>query len=366
MGTLRTIFAISVVLSHVWPAPVFVGGQNAVQLFYVISGFLISFVLVESKTYSNTRDFYFNRYLRLYPIYFAIAVLTLCTRGSAFFAVYKLAPPSADTLLVLSNALLLGQDWVMFAAVKNNAMIFATNFWSSDVILWPGLLVPQAWSLGVELTFYLIAPFVLPKRHVIYFLLFSSLVCRAYLIWIDIGGIDPWSYRFFPTELALFLFGVLSHQVLLPIVKRLLLRKPYIRMPEVATAILVAFSLTYDRLAVPEPYKEMILLVSFVALIPFVFIFQQRYRFDSWIGNLSYPIYICHMLVIECMRYAIIGKIQLLDFHFAISAVSVFVSIVFAIALNVIVGERFEKLRDKFRKGSATRTAVASVAVARA
>ena len=61
------------------------------------------------------------------------------------------------------------------------------------------------------------------------------------------------------------------------------------------------------------------------------------------------------MLVIECMRYMIIGKIQLLDFHFAISAMSVIVSILFAIALNMIVGEPFERLRDKFRKGSATK-----------
>jgi peptidoglycan/LPS O-acetylase OafA/YrhL len=48
MGTLRTLLAISVVFAHSFGF-VFVGGRNAVQLFYMISGFLISFVIVEKK-----------------------------------------------------------------------------------------------------------------------------------------------------------------------------------------------------------------------------------------------------------------------------------------------------------------------------
>jgi hypothetical protein len=38
-----------------------------------------------------------------------------------------------------------------------------------------------------------------------------------YLIHLGIGTKDPWTYRFFPTELALFLIGALAHQVLRPI-----------------------------------------------------------------------------------------------------------------------------------------------------
>ena len=68
MGTLRTLLAIAVVLVHSYGF-VMVGGRNAVQLFYMISGFLISYVLVERKVYKDTISFYINRYLRLYPIY---------------------------------------------------------------------------------------------------------------------------------------------------------------------------------------------------------------------------------------------------------------------------------------------------------
>src|SRR5437763_1126907 len=108
MGSLRTIFAIAVVFSHCWPEGiVFVGGRNAVQLFYIISGFLISFVLVEKKTYDRVRYFYLNRYLRLYPIYISTAAITLTVFSIAhfvnhsvpFFDVYATAPASATTLL---------------------------------------------------------------------------------------------------------------------------------------------------------------------------------------------------------------------------------------------------------------------------
>jgi peptidoglycan/LPS O-acetylase OafA/YrhL len=78
MGILRTLLALSVVLIHTY-GQVFVTGQDAVQLFYVISGFLISYVLIEAKSYPELKFFYLNRYLRLYPIYFLVAGLVLCT-----------------------------------------------------------------------------------------------------------------------------------------------------------------------------------------------------------------------------------------------------------------------------------------------
>ena len=74
MGILRVLLAISVVFIHTH-GQVFVGGQEAVQLFYVISGYLISFVLLEVKSYKKIQFFYLNRYLRLYPTYLLVTVL---------------------------------------------------------------------------------------------------------------------------------------------------------------------------------------------------------------------------------------------------------------------------------------------------
>ena len=205
--------------------PVFGGGPNAVQCFYIISGFLISYILVERQAYPSVGAFYLNRYLRLYPTYIFVALLTLVavllTHRSNLLSVYQHAPLGAVCVLVLTNVLLLGQDWIMFLGVHDHALVFTPNFRDSDVYLFEGQLIHPSWTLGVELTFYLIAPFVLARRRLIYGLLAASLALRFVFIMHGFGTRDPWSYRFFPTELALFLLGALAHQILLPMYRRL-------------------------------------------------------------------------------------------------------------------------------------------------
>jgi peptidoglycan/LPS O-acetylase OafA/YrhL len=349
MGTLRTIFAITVVLGHSLGF-VFVGSRNAVQLFYIISGFLISYILIESKSYKSVRAFYINRYLRLYPIYFAVAVLSLIAffiyQSSTFWEIYKTAPPGADALLMLSNIFLFGQDWVMFSGVENNHLVFSTNFMDSEVFLYQGLLVPQAWTLGVELTFYAIAPFVLPRRKLVYALLALSMALRAYLIFIGLGMKDPWTYRFFPTELAFFLFGALSHQVLLPLYRKLPDNKLK-SLSAIATYLLIGFSLSYFLLPAKELYKTIFLFAIFIMLVPLTFLFQNRSRIDKWIGNLSYPIYINHILVISVTTY-LLKKVGL-DNKIVISIFSVIGSVSFAIFLEKFIGLPFEKIRSKIK-----------------
>jgi peptidoglycan/LPS O-acetylase OafA/YrhL len=348
MGTLRTIFAIAVVLDHVWPGgPVFVGGRNAVQLFYIISGFLISFILVERKSYPSVWSFYVNRYLRLYPIYLVVAAISLCTRGSDFFEVYKTAPPSADALLIFSNAFLVGQDWIMFSAVKAHSLVFTTDFWKSDVVLFPGLLVMPAWTLGVELSFYAIAPFILPRRKVIYILLTASVLLRGYLALIGVGLKDPWTYRFFPNELALFLLGALAHQILLPVYLKHM-GKVERGLPGAATAFMVVMSVEYFEIPGLESVKRIFLFTAFIALLPFTFLFSQRSRIDRWIGDLSYPVYIVQLLAIQLVQYLTFG-IDLLDFHYMVSLNSVITSILLAILLNKLISDPVEKLRERFR-----------------
>ena len=365
MGTLRTIFALSVVFAHSWPdGMLFVGGQNAVELFYIISGFLISYILVESRSYGSVSTFYINRYLRLYPIYVFVAALSLAAvlllKQSQFISVYQHAPIDAIGLLVTSNLLMFGQDWVMFSGVEHGQLAFSSDFQLSEILLYRGLLVPQAWTLGVELSFYLIAPFVLPRRRLIYFLLLASLVLRACLILSGLGTKDPWTYRFFPAELCFFLVGVLAHQILRPFYARLLNRSEALASG-VATYALIALALVYFLIPLIEPYRALILFAAFVALLPLAFIFQSRNRFDTWIGNLSYPIYIGHLLMTGVAAHALramgIGNLRI------ISIASAALSVAFAILLNYGIGTPFEKVRDhiRLRKVDAVRRRVPAV-----
>jgi peptidoglycan/LPS O-acetylase OafA/YrhL len=80
MGLIRFLLAMAVVAAH--SAPILgltlVGGKIAVQSFFVISGFYISLILNE-KYPAGTRGtllFYGNRFLRIYPIYWAVLLLT--------------------------------------------------------------------------------------------------------------------------------------------------------------------------------------------------------------------------------------------------------------------------------------------------
>ncbi len=357
MGTLRTLFAISVVCAHSYGF-VFVGGRNAVQLFYMISGFLISYVLVERKAYANARSFYINRYLRLYPIYIVVALLTLLAYTSAssagkdvnFFKTYHDAPLAANLLLVFSNATLFLQDWIMFSGVQNDELVFTTSFLKSDVVLYHGLLVSQAWTLGVELAFYLIAPFVLTRKKILLLLLASSIATRVYLIKIGLGTSDPWIYRFFPTELALFLLGSLAHQVLLPYYRKVLSAKRMETYAKVSTYALIFITLAYWLTPIHELIKTMVLFSAFFILMPLVFVFQSRHAWDKRIGDLSYPIYICHMLVINVITFAL-AKLGISD-KVIIGLAAILFSIAFSIALNRYIAKPVESLRNRFRETS--------------
>lgn len=354
MGSLRTLFALAVVFAHSY-GYMLVGGQNAVQLFYMISGFLISYVLVERKAYPSIGRFYINRYLRLYPIYVVVALLTLLVyafasfigKDTQFFRVYHEAPFAANLLLIFSNITLFLQDWVMFAGVENHQLVFATDFAKSEVVLHPGLLVPQAWTLGVELTFYLIAPFVLSKKRVLISLLALSISLRIYLIYIGLGEKDPWTYRFFPTELALFLLGALAHQVLLPFYHKVLSEEQLKKYASLSTYALIFTTLVFWLIPVHELIKTAVLFSVFLILMPLAFVFQAKREWDKWIGDLSYPIYVCHILVIYVVTF-VLAKLGIVD-KILISGSAVVGSICFAIILNAFIGRPVESLRNRYR-----------------
>lgn len=330
-----------------------IGGESAVQIFYLISGFLISYILTEARSYPKLSHFYLNRVLRLYPIYYAVALVTLIAsiaiRAPAFFSVYHEAPPAADAMLVLTNLTLVGQDWVYFTGVHDGHLVFMENFRDSETPLWLGLLAPQAWTLGVEISFYLIAPFVLRDRRWLFGLLCLSIGIRAYLFAAGLGGQDPWSYRFFPAELGLFLVGALSHQVLLPLYRRYAGDR-LARASTIGVGALIGVTLLFPFLPGEGALKSYALYALAAALLPAAFLFQRRHRFDRLIGDLSYPIYICHILVIYSASrpLSVVG----MNTPIPVTLYGIVGSIVFAIALNKLIGAPVERIRASFRRMS--------------
>ena len=390
MGILRTLFALAVVFGHSF-INLFVGGQNAVQLFYMISGFLISYILVEKKLYLNPYKFYINRYLRLYPIYIFIALLTLIFfyvsdktfESTAFFDVYIQSPIEANFLLLITNLTLFFQDIVMFSKIEGGQLMFAADFKKTEVLLPRGLLVPQAWSLGVELAFYIAAPYILKNIKFMLTVLILSIFLRIYIIWIGLGIKDPWTYRFFPIELSIFIIGALSHQILSPAYKLFLGEKKFDRFSVWVTYLLIFATLTYSFLPTPKivsfiqnvfpfiskdfykylPIGDLIKIAVFYPIfalaLPLIFNFQEKRPWDKWIGELSYPVYICHMLVTYLVILTIdniatkdgFGIFQAcinVD-KFLVGICSAICSVIFSIFIIKFIAQPIEVIRNKYR-----------------
>lgn len=356
MGCVRTLLAVSVVLIHAYGF-VFVGGIVAVQLFYVVSGFLISFVLIEARHYETVGDFYENRFLRIYPIYAVVALFTLAMYLVAgglfgieapFVEAFHSLGPVAKLSLIVTNITVLGQDLILFTGVRDGTFQFVSDYNQSEVIVWHGLVVPQAWTLGVEMSFYILAPFVLPRMRVILVLLGLSLTLRTALYLSGFGSTgNAWEYRFFPNELALFLLGALAHQVWRP----LLLRKGWLtpRVALVVTALILLYCASYFLLPA-RPFHRFAIIAAFVLALPFLFEFQRLHRWDRAIGDLSYPIYISHMAMIVPINFVFARWSGEPGYKGLDETAAILIAtIVASVALNRFVGDPVERLRDRVR-----------------
>lgn len=302
MGLIRVALALAVLLSHLPPAEFkFIGGGLAVQAFFVVSGFYMSLVL--SGKYNDTGLFYTNRLLRLLPAYFvvmAMAAATLfvfdasATASRQLFAnVYGHAGTAA--FFTFENIAIIGQDLLYWFKIDDGAVVFdPTGAPLTDEVPagWQALIVPQSWSLSLELMFYAIAPFLARLNwRWLAALCAASVGLRIAGYWLPVD-FGLWQGRFFPTVLFLFLLGMLAHRAL-PLAQRLPGWAGYVANIALLAAIVFLPMSGID----PELGRWAIYLAIAVAT-PFVFHTFKDFAWDRWIGDLSYPIYLCHLAVI--------------------------------------------------------------------
>src|SRR5262245_11176416 len=298
-------------------------GRMAVQCFYMISGFLISLVLshkYDPSTVEGRRLFYSNRALRIFVPYWSFCVMILgahvliyCALGIRFgmdaaFAQHlpEMTLPTRIYLL-FSNIFILTQEWSMWLVYQSGAIIPA---WNSDLHsphLGTFQVIPQAWSVSLELMFYAMAPFLV-RRHwlVVVAIIVATYVLRSVATAYGFSG-SGFAYRFFPFEIGLFLAGVLSHRVYAHLALRGVMRFP---VSLAIGAMLIGTVLVQQYIDSLDNHKFYILVV--VAL-PALFDLSRRFRWDNWLGELSYPIYLAHLSVLsfgQIIITAVIGPIE--------------------------------------------------------
>jgi peptidoglycan/LPS O-acetylase OafA/YrhL len=116
-------------------------GSYGVELFFVLSGFLITGILYDTHNAPHYfRNFYMRRVLRIFPLYYGVLAL--------FFLVVPLIPPLRGPTL---NYLVDRQAWAWFYAI--NIHIAMHGEWSFSYL-------EHFWSLAIEEHFYLFWPLV--------------------------------------------------------------------------------------------------------------------------------------------------------------------------------------------------------------
>jgi len=307
MGLIRLLLALSVVFEHSGPffltGTHFVGGLVAVEAFFIISGFYMALVM-DARYANNRAAFYQNRFLRIFPTYWAILFLAIVVRlsygGETMVSSLMNEDFSTGTMLLMffSNLMIFGSDMMMFLSNGTEGLYFTANFHDESVQLYKYHYIPQAWTLPVELMFYLIVPFFCRKNYIIVTLLLISLAIKSVTL-LAFGWIDPWVYRFFPSELMMFCLGMLSHRIY----HFLKGGKIFDRLGEIALLAIVTFTVMFESIGGNLQMKMVAYFLLLVLLIPVIFYRFRRSRFDRLIGELSYPIYLCHLIIIGAVNY---------------------------------------------------------------
>jgi peptidoglycan/LPS O-acetylase OafA/YrhL len=379
MGILRIYLALSVLAGHsgvnVLPWPMHTG-LEAVQIFFLISGFYMALI---SNKYHSALEFYASRFLRIFIPYYVIlgiALLTCVIAGLIFGQWLDLAPYLSFStgrngvlgfiLAAISNLTLFFQDWIMFLQHDaGRSLSFTTDFRNSGYPLYHYLLITQAWTVGIELTFYLLVPWLSRLKTVYLFLIgATSLGLRIYTYQTLGLSNDPFSYRFFPFELALFVAGMLAYRAY----SRFLAKKDRIQITRlvqylVYIAVILLFLHVEERAsllvhryifhrAAPKEYGRLITYAGWTVLIPVLYHLTRNMQLDRFIGELSYPVYLLHALVIEIVDLALVRLAVSRQFLGIISAI---VTVSLAVLLYLMVFKPFEEHRQESARRFAER-----------
>jgi peptidoglycan/LPS O-acetylase OafA/YrhL len=249
---LRAIAVLAVIEYHASWHVLSLRGYLGVDVFFVLSGFLITSILLRETSAGGIKlgAFYMRRARRLFP-----ALITLVA-----------------TMLALG--------WVTWRSAAN-ALLYLDDY------IGPAGILVHTWSLAVEEHYYLLWPLLLPlvarmkRRNATALLLAVYVVATAWCWW----GLFDWRAPFrFDTRMSGLVFGSLL--AFLPIRSMLPIAVVGVGM------LLVALGFPADRMFA-EGATGALILLSYQTSIPFL----ARQPF-VYIGRVSYGIYLYHWPII--------------------------------------------------------------------
>lgn len=324
---LRAVAVLSVIIYHLnnnWLP----GGYIGVDIFFVISGYLITRTIYSEMINSqfNFKNFYQRRINRILPVFFLVIFVSL------FFAWYILPPDEFEIYLKSVKSTTYFAENIFFA--KNTSGYFDLTADNMPLL--------HTWSLAVEEQFYILLPVILiflikvhfNKKKVIF-----VLACIAFLSFL-LAQISPYFftlnkqnyYSLFTGRAGELLIGSIIG--ILATSKKLnigLIKKEDKDNTINNTITIIGFLFTIVSLTV---ISNDFLFPSFITIIPVISVAIILYFYDEnsiiykllslrplvFIGLLSYSLYLWHWPIISLYKqYVIIDELTtLLDFSFVI------------------------------------------------
>jgi peptidoglycan/LPS O-acetylase OafA/YrhL len=277
---------------------------SGVDLFFILSGFLIGGILLDARSSSNYfKVFYIRRACRILPIY-----LIFC--GSIALC-YRYVYPSNFPLL----------DWLFrFPMPWYSYLTFTQNFWMAHFNTLGPASLAITWSLAIEEQLYLTLPalirFVRPAT--LPYLLFAGILAApvfrvALLIWWP--HLQTALYALLPSRMDALLLGTLAAWVVRnPAVWDLLVarRRMLWSLFAILAAGLLYFTTTSSYYSVPTAsvgydWLALFYLTALLLVLTHPNSWLGRAMRQRWLmglGTIAYATYLIHVLVYGlCMNY---------------------------------------------------------------
>lgn len=346
LDSVRALAALIVVVSHIELQKQELGfvnirpvmknfGSIGVTIFFVLSGFLITYLLfreLTSKDIINVRSFYFRRILRIWPLYFIVLLFG--------FFIY---PTNVDGTGIMLSVIFLPNIAFMLGKL-------------------PSLIHP-IWSLGVEEQFYLFHPHLFRKASlksifntlIGIFVFFYALKFCATMLHLEIVSNVMYKARFDCMMLGgIFSMWIVNYQEEDKYFKCLfspssLLTKQFQVCLYVSYIIYLVIATVQSRF-----YNDQFLsiltscAIGNLALNPECIISLQN-RFLSFVSKISFGLYLLHKFPVELMLRAVkwLGIKNLLVQNIFIYSTSITLALLLAYLSFHYYESYFLKLKDK-------------------
>ena len=293
LDALRGIAILMVILHNArseYSAPglsyLFEKGWMGVDLFFVLSGFLITGFLVDTKNMPHAmRTFYARRCLRILPLYYAVLVFM-------FVVVPFLRPADAHTILERSS------PWWAYPMFLQNFLVPVPTMAAGPLAV--------TWSLAIEEQFYLVWPVVVQLCTRLQLATVSmSVLCLSPLLrlFVSFHGIDLYTNVFCRLD------GLMAGSLLALAVRRAAFRpREWVKWAWWCLGVAGPLALVTAAL------EARWLVFSFTAAASTALVFLAMFsegkrlqwlmtgRFIVHVGTISYGLYLLHKIAFDAAR----------------------------------------------------------------